>query len=408
MKVVFVSNLITSHLLPFCNSMHKKLGDDFCFIQAKESTEDDPEKLWCLKRNISYVKFYSDDTNGADELIEMCDALICGWIDNFDLIRKRLDEKKLTLRVSERLFKEGRITGASLKDVLKYRREYIKYRNNPYYLLCTGAYVAGDYSLFRGYTDKMYKFGYFPEMRKYHLDKLFAMKDSTGCIEIAYAGRFLKMKHPEYLVWLARDLKRENDRRASKGEPLLPDFHIHMIGDGELEHPLRSMVTEYKLLDKVFFYGYQKSEKVRTLMERCHILVFASDELEGWGSVINEAMNSACAVVTSVDAGAAPYLIKQWENGIVFPNDDYEALKGGVTYLMTHAHEREEMANRAYHTIIDEWNAQNAADTLVYMIDGWMQGLDHPPMEGPLSKAPVVASGNMYSFVEKNGVKKGN
>ena len=36
---------------------------------------------------------------------------------------------------------------------------------------------------------------------------------------------------------------------------------------------------------------------------------------EGWGAVVNEAMNSGCAVVADHMIGAAPWLIRQGENG---------------------------------------------------------------------------------------------
>ena len=45
-------------------------------------------------------------------------------------------------------------------------------------------------------------------------------------------------------------------------------------------------------------------------MEKSHIHLFTSNHLEGWGAVVNEAMNSGCAVVANREAGAVPYLIE--------------------------------------------------------------------------------------------------
>ena len=64
-------------------------------------------------------------------------------------------------------------------------------------------------------------------------------------------------------------------------------------------------------------------EKVRSVMEKSHIFVFTSSHLEGWGAVVNEAMNSGCAVVANVQAGAVPYLIEQGVNGIAYPRGSY-------------------------------------------------------------------------------------
>lgn len=409
MKVVFISNYINHHQLPFCNELYKRLKDDFVFIQSEPMEQERIDMGWGKGfSEISYVRYLYEDEAVCRSLIMDCDVLLAGWTKRSDLVIARMNEKKLTVRISERIYREGQWKAISPKGLISKYREHIRFKKGPAYLLCAGAYVASDFNLIGAYPDKMYKFGYFPETKKYRLDKLFAMKDSSGMIEIIYAGRFMKLKHPEYLVWLARDLSKENEKRLLRGEPLLPKFRIHMVGSGELEHALKAMVTEYGLLDQVLFYGFLPPEKVRNIMERCHIHVFPSDALEGWGAVVNEAMNSACAVVGCSEAGAVPYLIKQWENGVAFPGNNYDEMKNIVTYLMTHGREREEIANKAYHTIVDQWNAANVVDTLLYMIEGWQEGLEHHPADGPLSPAPVIAPRNMFKYIENNGNRREN
>ena len=403
MKIVFISNYINHHQLPFCNALHQKLGNDFVFVQTEPMEEERVSMGWNSNlTNLSYVKCLYEDESLCRLLISECDVLIAGWTQRTDLIIERVAARKLTVRIFERIYREGQWKAISPRGLIAKYKEHIRFRKYPVYLLCAGAYVASDFSLIKAYPNKMYKFGYFPEMKKYHLDKLFAMKDSSGMIEIVFAGRFIPLKHPEYMIWLARDLKEENERRAQRGEPLLPNFRIHMVGSGELEHPLRTMVTRYGLLDQVLFYGFLPPEKVRLIMERCHIHVFPSNELEGWGAVVNESMNSGCAVVASAQAGAVPFLIKQWENGVAFFDNSYDKMKEAVIFLMTHGEAREEMANKAYHTIREYWNAQNVVDTLLYMIEGWQQGLNHPPAEGPLSIAPNISPRNMFQYMERN------
>lgn len=409
MKIVFVSNYINHHQIPFCNALRRKFKEDFVFIQTEPMEEERKNMGWALNTdNISYVKNLFDETEKEEclRLISDCDVLIAGWMKDSTPVIKRMQQRKLTVRISERIYREGRWKFISPRGLVAKYKEHIRFRKYPVYLLCAGAYVASDFDLIKAYPGKKYKFGYFPETKKYHLDKLFAMKDSTGIIEIMFAGRFMELKHPEYMVWLARDLYKENEKRIQHGEAPLPKFRIHMLGDGELDHPLRKMATEYGLLDTVMFYGFQSPEKVRAVMERCHIFIFPSNELEGWGAVVNEAMNSGCAVVGSSDAGAVPFLIRNWENGVIFPGNDYDRMKDAVRYLMTHGKEREEMAYKAYHTIVDQWNADNVVETLLYMIDGWMNGLDHPPKEGPLSVAEVIAPKNMFRYIEEHGAGK--
>ena len=46
-------------------------------------------------------------------------------------------------------------------------------------------------------------------------------------------------------------------------------------------------------------------------MEESEIYLVTSDRKEGWGAVVNEAMNSGCAVVADHMIGAAPWMIRQ-------------------------------------------------------------------------------------------------
>ena len=52
-------------------------------------------------------------------------------------------------------------------------------------------------------------------------------------------------------------------------------------------------------------------------MEQANIFIISSTHEEGWGAVVNEAMNSGCVVIGSHAAGAVPFLIenaKKWIN----------------------------------------------------------------------------------------------
>ena len=40
MKVVFVSNYINHHQIPFCNAMREQLSEDFFFVQTEPMAEE--------------------------------------------------------------------------------------------------------------------------------------------------------------------------------------------------------------------------------------------------------------------------------------------------------------------------------------------------------------------------------
>ena len=49
-----------------------------------------------------------------------------------------------------------------------------------------------------------------------------------------------------------------------------------------------------------------------------------SNQEEGWGVVVNEAMNSGCVVIGSNLAGSVPYLIENGKNGLIYNCGDLQ------------------------------------------------------------------------------------
>jgi glycosyltransferase involved in cell wall biosynthesis len=140
-------------------------------------------------------------------------------------------------------------------------------------------------------------------------------------------------------------------------------------GDDKIEGQLRDMCKACGIEDKVTFTGFMKPEEVRDRMERADIFLFTSNHLEGWGAVLNEAMNSGCAVVACSAAGAVPYLVRDGENGFTYREKDVSSLKRSVLMLAKDAGLREKLGNNAYETVASEWNAGTAAENLMRFIE---------------------------------------
>lgn len=379
MTIVFMSNYINHHQIPFCDACYKQWGGDFSFIQTQPMEQERLDMGWDQKgESLPYVLRFYEQEEQCRRLIMESDVLLAGWNDKEDLVQGRLDQGKLTIRISERLYREGQWKAVSPKGLIHKYKEHIRYRKEPAYLLCAGAYVASDFHLIHAYPGKMFKWGYFPETREYAKGQLESMKEKEG-VHIVWAGRFIPLKHPEEMIRLAVDE---------------PECHIHMVGSGEMERQLKDSAEKHGLEDRITFYGFQTPDQVRQIMEKCHIHVFTSNHLEGWGAVVNEAMNSGCAVVANAQAGAVPYLIRQGVNGIAYPAGDYDKMRQAVEYLIHHPDHRRQMGQAAYETIRDLWNAEHAAAALKKMIEGIQKGEWKPEKEGPLSPAPVIAPGS--------------
>ena len=266
-----------------------------------------------------------------------------------------------------------------------------KQQRYPLYMLCASAYTSADAAAFHNYIGRAFKWGYFPEAKQYDVERLMAGKRSAvsggegrSQISILWAGRLIGWKHPEAAIGLAASLKK-------KGYA----FKLRIIGNGEMETQLRGMIRDGDLAEQVEMLGAMSPDEVRAHMEKADVYLFTSDFHEGWGAVLNEAMNSACAVVASHAIGAVPFLMKDGVNGLIYENGNQKHLEKQVCKLLDDPAYRRNIGKNAYRTIAETWNAQIAASRFVLLAKKLAAG--EPVQDlfetGPCSKAEILNNG---------------
>ena len=369
MKIVFVSNYINHHQIPFCEALIKKVGPagDFAFIQTEEIEEERTSMGWKDEKLPYVLRSYESKEAHEACLKKILDAdcALIGWTTDMSLIMPRLKKGALTLRISERLYKKSQLYAYNPRGLIAKYKEHTAFRKGPVYLMCAGAYVASDYGIFGAYPDKKFKWGYFPELKEYGNEDPLSFKSNPGePVKILWAGRFIDWKHAENALLVAGKLK-------SKGIP----FHMNIIGTGEMEEELKQISAEKRLIENVTFTGPMAPDKVREYMEKADIFISTSDRQEGWGAVINEAMNSSCCMIVPAEAGAVPYMIENGYNGYVFRSDDTDELVSCCMQAARYPDIRKKMGSRAYETVRYTWNAQVAAERIIELIgilsDAW-------------------------------------
>lgn len=382
MQLVFVSNYFNHHQQPVSDRLYalcQKQGGSYTFIQTEPMEEERIQMGWGeILKNTPYVKNYWEEPKVCKELISEADVVIFGGTDEESYISDRLKAGKPIIRYSERLYKTGRYKFVSPRGLRKKFLDHTRYGLKKVYLLCSGAYVAGDFRLVLAYPFKKMKYGYFPVCKEYNLEQLMEEKNSkkTGIVEILWAARMIDWKHPEVPVRLAQRLKAEGY-----------SFHLTMAGGGQMQGEMQSLVKALDVSDVIFFVGNQNPERIRAMMEQADIYLTTSDYQEGWGAVVNEAMNSGCAVVANQAMGAAPYLITNGKNGFLYRNRREQELFDCVKKLLKDAKLREAMGRAAYETIVKEWNGNVAADRVYRLAEALLAG-EKPAVykTGPLSK----------------------
>lgn len=292
-------------------------------------------------------------------------------------VTERIAANRLTFRYSERLFRKGRWRIISPRALKCLFWNNLRFANKHLYLLCASACTAGDFAMVGAFRQKAYKWGYFPEVIQHDLAALMAGKNQSQ-LTLLWAGRFLELKHPEKALLVAQRLQNEG-----------VDFVLKMIGGGPMDGRLKEMAASFGLSDRVKFTGFIPPDAVRREMESAEIFLFTSDFNEGWGAVLNEAMNSGCAVVASHAIGSVPFLIKNGENGLVYRNDSMDDLYGKVLSLAKDPELRARLGNNAYHTMSEQWNARVAAERLLKLSECLLAGKDAAILytDGPCSVA---------------------
>jgi len=382
MTITFVSNYINHHQLPFCDSLYEQLGDDFTFLQSIPIEEERINMGWDNEgEKRPYVRFLYNDEQLINLLIES-DILLVGWSGVAKVettVIKRLKQNKPTFRISERIYKTGRWKIISPRGLFYRYREFTRFRRHPYYLLCIGTYVAADFKLLHAFPNKKFRWGYFPKTYHYG-EELWQKKATTEVVQICWAGRFIELKHPEYMIKLAHDLHNQGYT-----------FHLNMIGSGEMESQLHQTSTELGLNEMITFHGTKSPENVREIMEKCHIFALTSNHIEGWGAVLSEAMNSGMAVVASTHAGATRFLIDNGVNGFYYRKGNYNELLDLIKQLLEKPDLQVKFGKNAYHTIATQWNAEHAAAELLRVCHTVQKGEEITPAKtGPLSIAPTI------------------
>lgn len=353
-SVCFLTNYLTHHQEPFCLEMYKILGKGFTLIETDILPQERINLGYqSLGEKYNFVINATESTNAEREAMRISfesDVVIIGSAPD-RYIKERIKKNKLTFRCAERIFKMARI------DPLRWLKHTIKnfpYRNKNMYYLLNSAYAAKDFVMCGAKRSKMYTWGYFPKYIEYNIDDLLSSKKEAS---ILWVGRMIAFKHPDVALSIVNRLKHEGY-----------EVNLTIVGTGKMENTLKKEILEKKLGKYVTYIGAVSSDKVRNYMERSKIFLFTSDKREGWGAVVNEAMNSGCTVIACSAAGAIPCMIKNGQNGLIYEDGDYETLYLHVKQLLDSESYCKKLAIAGYETIKSEWNAKNAAKKFIELV----------------------------------------
>ena len=382
MQIAFFSNYLSPHQIPFSDAMYELLGNNYKFISCEPYSEERKKMGWSSDNIKEYeIKSYESSImyEQAKKIALSCDAMIIGSA-KWEFVKLRVDSGKILFRYSERLLKQGLLQSIKSLDLFRFIKMNITTRTRNLYFLSASMYAPFDYKLTCGKFKKRYKWGYYPETVKYDLQKLLDLKENNNKIKILWAGRLIPLKHPELTISLIEKLIK-----------ITNNIELNIIGNGVLEKNIADMIREKNLTEYVHMLGAMSPENVRRYMDEANIYIFTSDYNEGWGAVLNEAMNSACAVVCCSAIGSSGYLIENGINGYTYDFEDANKLFECTVKLIKNSELRKKIGVNAYKTITELWSSKIAAERFIKLSESLLgEGRAIEYKRGPLSEAEII------------------
>lgn len=368
MKITFFSNFLNHHQLPICLEFIKHVGkENFHFVSC-EQIHVERVNMGYEDMNTKYsfvIRIYESEENMiyAKKLAKESEVAIIGSAPIvFSEIRAA--ENKLTFLFRERIFKNGTWHRFYPPIALNIYKNYTRYRNKNFYILCASAYAANDFNLCGFPRAKCLKWGYFPEFKEnVELDR------HNKKLMLMWCGRMIWWKHPAHAVEVARMLKERNI-----------DFELLMVGNGDKETEVKNLIIKYNLSQNISLRNFMSVEDIRKKMELSDIYIFSSGKQEGWGVVLNEAMNSACTIIANIHAGSTAFLMKDTVTGFIY-DGSIKTLEQSVVNILEA--DISQMGKNSYTTIRDNWTPQHAVKYLLNFING----ICLPDLQTPCSKA---------------------
>ena len=318
MRFVFYTNSVSPHQLPLARELVRRLGADNYRYVAKAKLP--PSRLACGWKEvsepwISYGEYGKDAV--TDEMLETCDVLLTGE-RCLGLFEKRAENGLKTLYYSERWFKPIHgVTGRLRMLVPSFRRMAKRFvsivNTNPdMMVLPVGVHAKKDMEALGVSSEKMMMWGYFVEPSSLNGGR--AAHDD-GELKVICVGRLVRLKHFDTVI-----------RAVIKANSICPTRSVTLtiIGDGPEKCRLVKLAERLSPKSPVVsFLPAQPIDEVRRLIRDYDVLVFASDGRDGWGAVVNEALEEGIAAVGTYETGASATILPESN---LFHAGDYNAL----------------------------------------------------------------------------------
>jgi phosphatidylinositol alpha-1,6-mannosyltransferase len=139
----------------------------------------------------------------------------------------------------------------------------------------------------------------------------------------------------------------------------IPDVLYAIVGDGERQEFLQSLVEKENLTEHVQFLGELSDERLLHCYQQCDLFVLPNrqvgNDIEGFGIVLLEAQACGKAVVAG-DSGGTAETLRNFGTGRIVSCDSPDQLAAVVVELMNNASLRAQMGQAGRKWVTDHFD----------------------------------------------------
>jgi len=161
--------------------------------------------------------------------------------------------------------------------------------------------------------------------------------------------------------------KRPQDLLEAFARAKVPDSFLVFAGDGSLRNQIEKRIQELGVSGRVRILGFVNQSQLPEVYCASDLFVLPS-LYEPFGLVVNEAMLCGCPVVVSDRVGAKYDLVRQGENGYIFPVGDVEVLATIFRDVLSDSGKRNLMSSAARERM-ETWSPREYISSIVEAVD---------------------------------------
>ena len=354
-KVACWTVAVSPHQLPLAKEIAKRVGEgNYRYLYRDELTAERKALGWNFDAKPEWCRRGTQD----DPALMDADLVYTGGLRPLNLIARRISAGKKTYYVTERWFKPLRILGLNMPGrwrmispgYSRMARRMVAMLNNPLCkVLAIGPWAKKDMIELGVREEQIWDWGYFVEEGKVESVKC----KMTAPLKVLWVGRMQKLKRVDTII-RAVELVASHQSLVVSDVPKRStrlNISLDIYGTGPEERRLQKLSEKHG--DIIKFHPPVPIAEVRKLMRGHDVYVMASDENEGWGAVVSEALQEGMRVLGTFEAGASAAMLPKER---LFHAGDWRALAVLI---------EKEWKGELPECSIGDWTAEKAAERMV-------------------------------------------